>query len=641
MSHLLTNHTMADFEEFSAEASILDRIVSPHPPDFALLYRPNEDTTGAVELLIGNASNRFMINDIPGHQNTHTGAKGPNQTALVLLPYRQILERGYSANDDGSPIIVLEVTEQATASKSRLIDFLPDTDIRVTSSHFSLSDGEYEAVVRNVINDEIGTGEGANFVIRRDLIVDMENYSPLTGLTLFRKLLERESGTYWTFIVYCNGHTLVGASPERHVSLSKGLVTMNPISGTYRYPESGVTIQGITDFLRDVKETDELYMVVDEELKMMARICDEGGRILGPRLKEMAKLAHVEYVIKGQTRCDLREILRETMFAPTVMGSPLESSARVVEKYEPDGRGYYSGVIALVGQDADGSALLDSAIIIRTADIDSGGHAKVGVGATLVRHSDPAAEAQETRAKAAALLDAFQSSHVRRFAEDPLVRLTLAERNRRIAPFWLNDSALRRSPRSLKAPLRGLMIDAEDTFTAMLRHHLRAQGVEVDVRRYDELYSMKDYDVVVMGPGPGDPSDARNPKMVCLHAATRQLLNDRIPFLSVCLSHQILCTELGYRIARRDTPNQGVQKEIELFGSRETVGFYNTFAGLACTDEDVFSGIGPVQISRDPETCEIYALQGLHFVSMQFHPESLLTLNGTDIIAKSLRRVCK
>ncbi|MDE9772178.1 chorismate-binding protein, partial [Pseudomonas aeruginosa] len=105
----------------------------------------------------------------------------------------------------------------------------------------------------------------------------------------------------------------------------------------------------VMEFLDNRKEADELYMVVDEELKMMARICEDGGRVLGPYLKEMAHLAHTEYFIEGQTSRDVREVLRETLFAPTVTGSPLESACRVIRRYEPQGRGYYSGVAALIG----------------------------------------------------------------------------------------------------------------------------------------------------------------------------------------------------------------------------------------------------------------------------------------------------
>ena len=130
-------------------------------------------------------------------------------------------------------------------------------------------------------------------------------------------------------------------------------------------------------------------MVVDEELKMMARICEDGGRVLGPYLKEMAHLAHTEYFIEGQTSRDVREVLRETLFAPTVTGSPLESACRVIRRYEPQGRGYYSGVAALIGGDGQGGRTLDSAILIRTAEIEGDGRLRIGVIPTVAPYLLP------------------------------------------------------------------------------------------------------------------------------------------------------------------------------------------------------------------------------------------------------------
>ncbi|MEH7978902.1 chorismate-binding protein, partial [Pseudomonas aeruginosa] len=82
--------------------------------------------------------------------------------------------------------------------------------------------------------------------------------------------------------------TLVGASPERLIRVRDCLAEMNPISCTYSEPPAGPNLAEVMEFLDNRKEADELYMVVDEELKMMARICEDGGRVLGPYLKEMA-----------------------------------------------------------------------------------------------------------------------------------------------------------------------------------------------------------------------------------------------------------------------------------------------------------------------------------------------------------------
>ena len=76
-------------------------------------------------------------------------------------------------------------------------------------------------------------------------------------------------------------------------------------------------------------------MVVDEELKMMCDICHEGGQVLGPYLKPMTHLIHTEYLLAGRTNRDVREILRDTMYAATVTGSPVENACRLIATTSP------------------------------------------------------------------------------------------------------------------------------------------------------------------------------------------------------------------------------------------------------------------------------------------------------------------
>lgn len=116
----------------------------------------------------------------------------------------------------------------------------------------------------------------------------------------------------------------------------------------------------------------------------------------------------------------------------------------------PDGRGYYSGVLALIGQDAAGNQAMDSAILIRTAEIDESGRLRVSAGATLARHSDPDSEAAETSTKLEGLLSTFSGGgrsgagvpnrpglHL---ARNPLVRRALYRRNVNLAQFWLEGA---------------------------------------------------------------------------------------------------------------------------------------------------------------------------------------------------------
>ncbi|KUF20434.1 anthranilate synthase family protein [Streptomyces silvensis] len=632
-----------------APGPLLDDVLALRTPAFALLHRP-ERAPGRLEVLAGPVSTPGSLAELPLPEPGAAAGPdaGPRHDTLILVPYRQLAERGFACADDGAPLVALGAERQESLPLAEALARLPRRPVELSGGHFDTSDDAYADLVRRIVTDEIGQGQGANFVIKRSFVADVGDYTPHTALGIFRRLVENESGAYWTFLVHTGQRTLVGATPERHVSLDGGTAVMNPISGTYRYPPGGPTRTGVLDFLADRKEADELYMVVDEELKMMARICADGGRVVGPRLKEMARLAHTEYVLTGHSTQDPRTVLRETMFAPTVTGSPLESACRVIDRYETEGRGYYSGVIGLLGRDAGGGHALDSAILIRTADIDAGGRLRIGVGATLVRHSDPRSEVAETAAKAEGLLGALRgtgtapAAHTARppggFDAHPDVRRRLEHRNDSLARFWFADP--RRRSRAADPALAGrrvLMVDAEDTFTAMMCRQLGALGLDVTVRRFDEPYDPAGSDLVVLGPGPGDPRDTGDPRIAHLHSLVGALLDEGRPFFAVCLSHQVLSLRLGLDLVRRATPNQGVRRDIDLFGNLERVGFYNTFTARSEHDKVDVPDAGAVEVCRAPDGDEVYALRGPRFASIQFHAESVLTEHGPRVFGALLR----
>ncbi|MFD9463097.1 anthranilate synthase family protein [Streptomyces sp. NPDC060027] len=612
--------------------NLLDLLDDPRP--FALLRRrtPGRDHD-VVELLLGPVREVERLADIPDE-------------GLALIPFRQIRERGFDVRDDGTPLAVLTPEERHELPLAQALAQLPAHDVRVEDGGFDVDDAEYSGIVERVLREEIGRGEGANFVIRRTYEGRIPGFGRADALALFRRLLVGERGAYWTFVVHTGERTLVGASPEVHVRMSAGTVVMNPISGTYRYPDGGPTPEDLLAFLSDGKEIEELSMVVDEELKMMCTVGDMGGVVIGPRLKEMAHLAHTEYELRGRSSLDVREVLRETMFAATVTGSPVQNACRVIERHEVGGRGYYAGALALVGRQpgdssegtADGQTL-DSPILIRTADIDAGGRLRVPVGATLVRGSDPAGEVAETHAKAAGVLAALgvrpgrpRPDGVRpKLGDDPRVRASLDGRRASLAPFWL-----RMQERSRELAGHALIVDAEDTFTAMLAHLLRSSGLEVTVRRYDEP-GLRDAvraheGPLVLGPGPGDPSDPADPKMGFLRALTAEAIRGhRHGVLGVCLGHELIAAELGLEIVRKDVPYQGAQTAIDLFGRVETVGFYNSFVARCDDDALVELSAHGVEVSRGANG-EVHALRGPGFAGVQFHPESVLTLNGATVV---------
>jgi phenazine biosynthesis protein phzE len=454
-------------------------------------------------------------------------------------------------------------------------------------------------------------------------------------------------------------------------------------------------------FLTDAKEVDELFMVVDEELKLMSAICPAGGRVVGPYLKPMSKVTHTEYLLEGLTEADPRDVLRRTMFAPTVTGAPMENACAVIARRERRPRGYYAGVMALFEPGVGGSWDLDAPIMIRTAYVSPDGDVSVPAGATLVRHSDPLSEVAETRTKAAGVLAAIgsganlpdaappaqppsppapspagaapvptlnkgercffleqgetpplphadpaalpheipslrsgisrgpQGADPAAVARDPKVAATLLYRNERLAPFWLRPQGAGAVP---LAGMRAVVVDAADHFSQMLVHVLRRLGAQAEVASWRD-YAPGPADLVVAGPGPGDPSGAE-PRIAALRDVIGQRLAARAPLLAVCLSHQILARSLGLELRQLTRPHQGEQLTDELFGAPATLGYYNTFAAVA-----PLAAPPGVEVFRRRGTDEVIALRGPAFASLQGHPESALSPGGVDLLARLLPAV--
>ena len=611
----------------------------------------DRDTVGLVG---GRRSVVESLLDVP--LTDGVPADGHIADRLLAVPFRQVAERGFEAHDDGTPLVVVDVDTELEFTVAEVVEAIDDVPVEFTDrGGFETGDEEYAALVKAIIEDEIGQGEGANLVIGRHYRATVADWGAATALTVFKRLLERERGAYWTYVFFTGDRYLIGASPERHVTIHpvrdgaergtsgrSGLadVRMNPISGTFR-------LKGLTDpaerkarlleFLADEKEIYELFMVVDEELKMMCDLCHEGGQVLGPFLKPMTHLIHTEYLLAGRTDRDVREVLRDTMYAATVTGSPVENACRLIKQYETEGRGYYGAALAILGRDAEGGPVVDSPIVIRSADVGLDGSLKVTAGATLVRDSDPAYEVAETHAKAGGILRAFglvppapvPDANIAELVSDEDVLLALNARNRRLSSFWLTDQA-GAAPDPRLAGKRVVILDGEDDFVNMLRHVLGVLGLTSTVVRHEDYVAgcLDGYDLVIVGPGPGDPRDGDDPKMARMRAAVDELLASDQPFLAVCLGHQTLCHRLGIPLVYKDIVFQGTQSPVVVNGRTERVGFYNTFVGRL-GDAALPEG---VSVDVDADTGDIDVLTGPHYRGIQFHAESILTERGYDVL---------
>jgi phenazine biosynthesis protein phzE len=281
--------------------------------------------------------------------------------------------------------------------------------------------------------------------------------------------------------------------------------------------------------------------------------------------------------------------------------------------------------------------------VLRTADVGLDGKLRVTAGATLVRDSDPRSEAAETHAKAAGILSAFglvpsstsPAADVTTLVEDPGIQVALSRRNDRLSRFWLTDQS-EAAPAADLAGRRVVVLDGEDDFVAMLRHLLHVLGMTTTAVSHRD-YRDGDFDgadLVIVGPGPGDPRDLSDSKIATVRGAVDTLLQTGQRFLAVCLGHQVLCGALGFDLTYKDIVFQGTQTPVHILGRRENVGFYNTFVARAPSSEPLPAGLA---VDADPVTGDVHLVRGPHFVGVQFHAESILTENGFDLVHEIVR----
>jgi len=424
-----------------------------------------------------------------------------------------------------------------------------------------------------------------------------------TPAEVFQRLCKINPSPYGALINLGDGEFLVAASPEMFVRSEGRRVETCPISGTIARGADAISdAKQIQELLNSQKDEFELNMCTDVDRNDKARVCVPGSiKVLARRqIETYSKLFHTVDHVEGMLRpgFDAIDGFLTHAWAVTVTGAPKLWAMQFVEDHERSSRRWYAGALGFIG--FDGS--INTGLTIRTIRMKDG-LAEVRVGATLLFDSDPVAEEKECQTKAAALFQALRG--------DP--------------PKPLSAFA----PDATGSGKNVLLIDHEDSFVHMLADYFRQVGANVSVTRHNhalELLKTKDYDLLVLSPGPGRPEDFGISKFI------GAALEKKLPVFGVCLGVQAIGEYFGGKLGQLATPAHGRPSRVQVRGgtlmgnlpNEVMIGRYHSLY----VERDGMPDVLQVTASTEDGIAMAIEHKTLPVGGVQFHPESLMSLEG-------------
>jgi len=193
--------------------------------------------------------------------------------------------------------------------------------------------------------------------------------------------------------------------------------------------------------------------------------------------------------------------------------------------------------------------------------------------------------------------------------------------------------------------MKFLIIDNYDSFVYNLAQRLGELGVTSDVIRNDQLTINQikngSYDAIVISPGPGTPDDERY-FGICKEVI--QDLGPTTPILGVCLGHQGIISCFGGKVINAGNVRHGKTSQVKHYDDSMFNGIKNPFRAtryhsLVGDKTIIPNSLKVTAIAEDDG--EVMGVSHKEYLieGVQFHPESILTDEGTKILGNFIKRV--
>jgi anthranilate synthase len=361
-------------------------------------------------------------------------------------------------------------------------------------------------------------------------------------------------------------------------------------------------------------------MCTDVDRNDKSRVCVPGSvRVIGRRLIErFAGVFHTVDHVEGilEEGFDSLDAFLTHMWSVTMIGAPKKWAAQAVEDLEKDPRAWYGGAVGLISLNGD----INTGITIRTVHLKNG-EARYGAGATLLYDSIPENEDRECLLKATSFFRALDAQP----SSTPVYK-PKTEDNRGV---------------------RLLLVDNDDCFIHTLANYARQTGAEVITYRHGfplDMLERMDVSLMLVSPGPGRPSDFGVPALIRRAAASG------IPVFGVCLGLQGMVEAFGGELEVLGYPKHGKPAIVRNHGVGVFEGLPKEFRvgryhSLYALPRALPSCLEVTAECDDPDAEGGRVIMGVRHRDMpieavQFHPESLLTLEG-DLGLKLMENVVR
>ncbi|MBI4741400.1 MAG: isochorismate synthase [Betaproteobacteria bacterium] len=274
----------------------------------------------------------------------------------------------------------------------------PDTPVRQATP---LNDRAFLARAQAALND-IGAGKILKVVLTRRVRFGAGQNIPIAPLLA---ALAQRHPQCTIYGVGQPGSAFVGATPERLVSLDKGVVCADALAGTaWLNAVSGPAKAGSLTLQGD-KNSHEQQLVVDAVRTALAPLCASLDPPQTPEIMRLRELQHLRTRIAGRLRddVDLFDLLAHLHPTPAVGGTPTAAARQWLDTHGERRGAWYTGGIGWIDRRGDGEVVVP----LRCAEI-RGAQADLFAGAGIVAGSDPAQELAETEVKLGTIADALR-----------------------------------------------------------------------------------------------------------------------------------------------------------------------------------------------------------------------------------------